>query len=475
MKELKLILILFIFNSTFLCSQNKKHASNINKILVPLSKASKLKDSTLFHSNYNRLVSLAKKSNDQYLYACLLDKKGVYLYYLGLYKEAITYYDSAINIAVLNSFDSSLIGFYMNRGAINYSAQNFTEALKNYKQSESLMLKIKSPNIGGLLANISLLYREIGDIPNAKSYLNRSIPFIKAAKDTLGYAIALNNLGLIYKDEKNHKSADSIYKLGYEYTKRYKLDKYFSDVTFNLIINLLNLRQFTEAIGYELELLEHLKKYNDPAFEKLLLQTIAKTYMDLDKMKEAMKYIELFEKIGVTDETIDKDEQVMLLNAAEIYFKLNDYKKAAKTYKKYYDMNDANSSSSDLYNVNQLTHSYEKIQDSIRNAKELEIAQLELTHSQETSEYKLQLQRILLLSSLVVLIGIIVFALLLYKSNKLKEKTNIEISIQKKLLSEKNNEITDSIRYAKNIQTSLLPSNHILKKTLNDYFLLYLP
>jgi hypothetical protein len=138
-------------------------------------------------------------------------------------------------------------------------------------------------------------------------------------------------------------------------------------------------------------------------------------------------------------------------------------------------MNDANSSSSDLYNVNQLTHSYEKIQDSIRNAKELEIAQLELTHSQETSEYKLQLQRILLLSSLVVLIGIIVFALLLYKSNKLKEKTNIEISIQKKLLSEKNNEITDSIRYAKNIQTSLLPSNHILKKTLNDYFLLYLP
>jgi lipopolysaccharide export LptBFGC system permease protein LptF len=197
--------------------------------------------------------------------------------------------------------------------------------------------------------------------------------------------------------------------------------------------------------------------------------------MDLDKMKEAMKYIELFEKIGVTDETIDKDEQVMLLNAAEIYFKLNDYKKAAKTYKKYYDMNDANSSSSDLYNVNQLTHSYEKIQDSIRNAKELEIAQLELTHSQETSEYKLQLQRILLLSSLVVLIGIIVFALLLYKSNKLKEKTNIEISIQKKLLSEKNNEITDSIRYAKNIQTSLLPSNHILKKTLNDYFLLYLP
>ena len=143
MKELKLILILFIFNSTFLCSQNKKHASNINKILVPLSKASKLKDSTLFHSNYNRLVSLAKKSNDQYLYACLLDKKGVYLYYLGLYKEAITYYDSAINIAVLNSFDSSLIGFYMNRGAINYSAQNFTEALKNYKQSESLMLKIR--------------------------------------------------------------------------------------------------------------------------------------------------------------------------------------------------------------------------------------------------------------------------------------------------------------------------------------------
>ncbi len=49
------------------------------------------------------------------------------------------------------------------------------------------------------------------------------------------------------------------------------------------------------------------------------------------------------------------------------------------------------------------------------------------------------------------------------------------IVLQKENLEIKNKEITDSITYAKRIQTAILPSDDIIKKYLKDSFVLYLP
>ncbi|MBP7809504.1 MAG: SpoIIE family protein phosphatase [Bacteroidia bacterium] len=49
------------------------------------------------------------------------------------------------------------------------------------------------------------------------------------------------------------------------------------------------------------------------------------------------------------------------------------------------------------------------------------------------------------------------------------------IILQKENLEIKNKEITDSITYAKRIQTAILPPDSILKKHLKDFFILYLP
>ncbi|MEZ4939150.1 MAG: SpoIIE family protein phosphatase [Crocinitomicaceae bacterium] len=46
---------------------------------------------------------------------------------------------------------------------------------------------------------------------------------------------------------------------------------------------------------------------------------------------------------------------------------------------------------------------------------------------------------------------------------------------QKELVEEKNKEILDSINYAKRIQTAILPPDHLIKKSLPNSFVLYLP
>lgn len=55
------------------------------------------------------------------------------------------------------------------------------------------------------------------------------------------------------------------------------------------------------------------------------------------------------------------------------------------------------------------------------------------------------------------------------------ELINKEVLEQKSIIEHKNHEITDSIKYAKDIQTALLPAQAILKKDLPESFVLYMP
>ncbi|MBI4931427.1 MAG: hypothetical protein HY841_11730 [Bacteroidetes bacterium] len=69
--------------------------------------------------------------------------------------------------------------------------------------------------------------------------------------------------------------------------------------------------------------------------------------------------------------------------------------------------------------------------------------------------------------------------LLIFLGIKLFKVENLEfnekINLQKKLLEEKNKDITDSITYAKRIQKALMASDSLLNKNLPEHFILYKP
>ncbi|MBA7486143.1 hypothetical protein ES707_21696 [subsurface metagenome] len=50
-----------------------------------------------------------------------------------------------------------------------------------------------------------------------------------------------------------------------------------------------------------------------------------------------------------------------------------------------------------------------------------------------------------------------------------------KIEAQRDTLEEQKRNITDSIHYAKRIQTAILPPDNVVKKLLKDYFILYKP
>src|SRR5207302_191090 len=76
-------------------------------------------------------------------------------------------------------------------------------------------------------------------------------------------------------------------------------------------------------------------------------------------------------------------------------------------------------------------------------------------------------QKIIIWSVCGILLLVFCFAIFVYRSFLQKQKANIAILNQKQIIEEKQKEILDSIRYARRIQTSLLPNEKYLQKTLN--------
>lgn len=80
-----------------------------------------------------------------------------------------------------------------------------------------------------------------------------------------------------------------------------------------------------------------------------------------------------------------------------------------------------------------------------------------------------------LMLMIVGLVIVLVLAFVLYRGYLQKKKSNQEITLQKEIIEQKNNEIVDSINYAKRIQSSMLPSLEEIRKHLPDAFVYFRP
>lgn len=450
---------------------NEKNKATIDK----LNDLAREGDSVAFFKFRTECYSKAKQENDPYLLNYVHEKTGVWCYYSGNYKEGIPYFDSAIAICQKNGFEEMTASNYMNKGSMYFMLRNLSQAMSLFKASEAILTRINSDRLPLLLGNLALVYQEIGDLENSKKYLYKSIPFVKLRKDLDGYAKAINNLGLIHKKAGDIEKADSLFRVGYNYTKANSLHADFADVCYNLVNLLSHNGNYNEARTFNLELIEHVKKHKDRSWLKQVHQNMAQIYLALKDKEKAKSELEEAEKIVIKEEDMGPDDINGMLVAAEVYHGLGMMERSAEMYNKHHRLNEKVEAENDLMNTQQLSFHFDRQQDSIRNAKEKELAELANLHEQEKANNKLKQQKIIIIVSLIGILFVVVFLFFLIKANRNKEKANKEISYQRGLLAEKNKEITDSITYAQRIQHSLLPPLDVLEILLPKHFLVYLP
>jgi serine phosphatase RsbU (regulator of sigma subunit) len=74
------------------------------------------------------------------------------------------------------------------------------------------------------------------------------------------------------------------------------------------------------------------------------------------------------------------------------------------------------------------------------------------------------------ITGLIILVAIVAIKLLL-----LNRKTNKVLKAQNEIIEEKNKNITDSINYAKRLQTAILPPKDFVNEVLPEHFIIYQP
>ena len=189
------------------------------------------------------------------------------------------------------------------------------------------------------------------------------------------------------------------------------------------------------------------------------LCNIGTFYITLKRYKEAedylMKAMKLAEDLGIVAYTKEIEEALSLL-----YSKTNRFDLALEHYKRSIIARDKITNEENIKKQTQTEMQFEF-------DKKEAITKAEQEKKNVVQQEEKRKQRIILFSVSVFLLLTVLFAWFIYKGYRQKKKANVEISLQKQIIEEKQKDILDSIHYARRIQRSLLPTESYINKNIN--------
>jgi len=377
---------------------------------------------------HTRSLSVMKEINDKGGIAMALGNLGIAFSYAGNYPEALKHYLSSLSIMEEMGSARQYIGIYNAIGTIYFLQENYKQAEKYFDKSLGSSKQIKSKSgMATALYNLALIYSEYNENEKAVACMKKALTFYEEEKGKQGVADCYKALGSILGTmEKNEESREY-------FAKALKVlseleDKVGLAETYNNLGDIyFNEKNYNEALNHFMKGLRLAREVNYLAITKQSIEKVARAYKAKGDTKNALVYFEEFVKL--------KDS---LLNKESI--------EKIATLKANYEADEREKSAA----INR------KVKEEVQKA--------------ELSKQK-TLSIVFGVSGIIVLL-MAVFALRGYFQ---KKKANTEISLQKKVIEEKNKNIVDSINYSKNIQEAILPSEKFFKRLLPDSFILYKP
>ncbi|MBL7910471.1 MAG: tetratricopeptide repeat protein [Bacteroidia bacterium] len=356
---------------------------------------------------------------------------------------------------------------------------NYPEAINSYMRSLSFSKKIDDKMATARTeANIGIVLRKLKKNRESINYFKRSYQFF-ANKNAMYEMIVLMNIGLSYIDLHVADSALLYEKWAFETMKKNNLED--PKVYGNLGLAYCEKKDFVSAEPLIKRCLEIEKEENaKPTSIAVWSMDLAFVYKNTNKTDAAIKLLEevilVFGKDKYTYEATHCYNQL-----AGIYENKGDWKNAYRYHKILSQIKDTIYNSENSSQVNSLKEKYET------EKKENEIKLL--TADKATQEETLKKNRIIIYSGAVLTILIFLFAVLIYRSNRQKQKINKElvskniliesqkkeVEDQKELVEEKQKEILDSISYAKRLQQAILPPDNFITQFLPASFIYYRP
>jgi tetratricopeptide (TPR) repeat protein len=398
----------------------------------------------------------------------------------SLFKQAIEYYDRSreINKRIGNKVGVAIT--LNNMGQICDQTGDTKGALEYYHKA--LSLQEEAGNKEGeatCLNNIGFVFITLKDYKNGLDYNKKALAIREKAGNELGIALSMNNLGLVYHkmaiDKDKEPGTDSLYAKAFYYWERSLAimekinDKNgIANGLHNLALVYFKRGETAKSIDYierAIKIQEELQNRHAAAQMINTLGVIHARTLDYKKAEEeGMRALKIAREARLPHiackasmNLADLFRKVSQLPSTPLAKKAAYAQRALEMYISYKALSDSlmNSDVQKEAVKKQMEHEFEK--------KEAAIKAEQLKKDMIAEEAKKK-QKVILYSVSAGLVLLLFFAIFIYRSFKEKQKANIEITRQKELVEEKQHEILSSIRYAKRIQNSLLPTEKYLDK-----------
>ena len=472
---------------------NVDSASIINKQALGIITKSKLEQKSYKTFYYKALIFRKKKNNDSALVTIKaaqniaikynnLSEQANALHFIGtIYDQlnntntAFEYYTKALLLANKINDKKEKMSTYLSMGISNKKINKNTDALKNLLEALKIAEELKDSSIIFTInINLGTIYERIKENDKAFECYRGALIINESDKNENDKAICFYKLGKLFHKVKQIDSA-----------KKYllatlKIHEKRNDEE-GLIMDYANLggfsfeeRDFVNAEKNYHKALELGLKFKDSSRINTMYSSLGMLAEQQNKLDQAIHYFNI--GLKYINKTVSR-ETIMhyYKRMSDVYVRQKKYKEALNAYTLYKAWGDS------AFNVNEarkqtelkMNYEFEQVQKKIEEenkAKEI-LSKAELE--------KERLQRNYLLAGFLVISILLVITIKNYrakeKANTILHKQKKEIEHQKKLVEEKNNEISDSINYAKRIQTATIPKQSELNQFLTNYDILFKP
>ena len=432
----------------------------------------------------NLKIKLNKKEINKYLKekAFALNNIGIIFDIQGDYDNGIDYYSQSLEIYEEMGNKEGIASSLNNLGAIYKVQGNYAKAIDYFTQNLKISEEIGNKRgIAASLNNIGLIFQEQSDYSKALDYFTQSLKITEEIGDKRGISASFNNIGIIYQALNDYSKA-----LDY-FTQSLKITEEIGDKA-EIAPSLNNIGMiyeeqgnYAKAIDYYTQSLKINEEVGDRKVIAASLIFIANIYENQGDYTKALKYgsraLSIAQEIGAT--TRIKGAAKSLWNVNK---KLGRYKTALEMYELYISSRDSLESEENQKAVilQEYKYTYEKqaAADSIKAAEANKVKDAELSAEKAKTKQQQQ-QSYFLFGGLVIALILGGFIFNRFRvTNKQKgiiEKQKQQVDNAYEKLEEKNQEILDSISYAKRIQNAILPPVKLVKEYLHNSFIIYKP
>lgn len=335
-----------------------------------------------------------------------------FLFQRAVYDLAIAYYHDYENYLIENNFKDELFASYNMYGNLLCRQKKYKEALKYYHIAKGYQLsKNNYPGYANVLNNLSILSIDIGELDSALIYSSTALSIYKKTNAQAPLANSILGIAEIYLKKSDLKNAESKVFESIDIYQAIGEKHGLSNCNFVLGQIYLETGRYNEAISVTKNSLIVAQELHFPETERDCLQNLAKLYHLMHNDAEAYNYHVLYKKSSDSLAT-----ETLRGKMIEMEVKYDISKKEGQ-----------------------------------------------LKEQKTEIESKNKQRNYLLIIAVVILILLFIS----FSAYNQKKKANKVIFEQKKLVEEKQQEVMDSIRYAKRIQESLLPKEKYMQKVIN--------